>query len=117
MMNKTIWVSYDLGMKGDYEGMYNWLDRNNAVERGYNLALIKDYAIDQEISTDEELKNYLKEQIQNFVAIGKSDRIYIMWKGLSDGKLKGAFIFGGMKAAPWTGFYQKNEGLIDEGIE
>lgn len=120
-MKKTIWLSYDLGIKGDYEGMYNWLDRNNAEERGQNLALIRDYEIGQELldskNPDEQLKNYIKDDLENAVNIGKNDRIYVMWKGISDNKLKGAFIFGGKKAAPWTGFYQKNEGLIDEEIE
>ena len=27
-----IWLSFDLGISGDYEGMYAWLDDKNAQE-------------------------------------------------------------------------------------
>jgi hypothetical protein len=26
-MNKTVWISYDLGIKGDYPGLYRWIEK------------------------------------------------------------------------------------------
>lgn len=37
MVTKTIWISYDLGVGGDYEGLYAWLDNNEATECGDSL--------------------------------------------------------------------------------
>ncbi len=25
-MKKALWISYDIGVRGDYEGLYAWLD-------------------------------------------------------------------------------------------
>ena len=35
---KAIWISYDFGLKGDYMGLYTWLDNHNALECGNGLA-------------------------------------------------------------------------------
>lgn len=32
MPTRTIWISYDLGVQGDYEGLYGWLDTHKARE-------------------------------------------------------------------------------------
>lgn len=37
-MKKFVWVSFDLGVKGDYEGMYAWLDGCGAKECGDSVA-------------------------------------------------------------------------------
>ena len=34
MKTSTIWISYDLGVRGDYEGLYAWLDSHGAKECG-----------------------------------------------------------------------------------
>ena len=33
-MKHFVWISFDLGVKGDYEGMYAWLDSKDAKECG-----------------------------------------------------------------------------------
>jgi len=33
-------VSYDLGVQGDYPGIYSWLDEHQATECGDNLAFL-----------------------------------------------------------------------------
>ena len=30
MTASTVWISYDLGVRGDYEGLYAWLDAHDA---------------------------------------------------------------------------------------
>ena len=37
-MKKFIWLSYDLGIGGDYESLYSWLDNHEAKECGDSVA-------------------------------------------------------------------------------
>ena len=37
-MESAVWISYDLGVQADYEGMYSWLDEHQAKECGDSLA-------------------------------------------------------------------------------
>jgi len=94
-MNKIIWISYDLGVKGDYESLYAWLDDHNAEECGNNVAFLH-YAYSTEILSE------LKDDLSRHVNLGKRDRIYIIW--YENQKMKGQFLFGKRKSAPWVGF-------------
>ena len=38
-MVKTLWISYDLGVRGDYEGLFQFLGEANAKECGSNLGV------------------------------------------------------------------------------
>ena len=96
-MKKTIWISYDFGVKADYPGLYRLLDNNNAVECGDNLALLK-----LEVPAGKEAPDLVKELIEANVSISKSDRVYVIWKG-NDGLNKGRFIFGKRRGSPWQG--------------
>ena len=37
-MESIVWMSYNLGVTGDYEGLYAWLDEHNAKECGNSVA-------------------------------------------------------------------------------
>lgn len=103
-MEKLIWFSYDLQFKGDYEGLYCWLDNHNAKECGNSLASFNyDYKVD--------LAEELREDLKGNIRYAKHDRIYIIWR--EESKLKGRFIFGKRKAPPWSG-YGTHESEIDE---
>lgn len=97
-MKKTIWVCYDFGVKADYPGLYRWLDNVGAVECGDSVAMVK-----LEIPKGQDTPGYLTEQIEAYVTLSKSDRIYLIWKG-SDGLNKGRFIFGKRRGSPWQGY-------------
>ena len=106
-MKKTVWISYDLGVRGDYEGLYYWLDDHNAKECGNSVAILEyDYA------------NRFVEDLQNDISknvrLDTHDRIYIIWR--EDGKIKGKFLSGKRKAAPWTG-YGPQEPQVDEEVQ
>jgi hypothetical protein len=91
-----VWVSFDLGVKGDYEGMYAWLDRHAAKECGDNLACFS-YE-----HSRENLLQEIQEDLQDNIDIDfKKDRIYVV--RLVNGEMKGKFIFGNRRNAPWTG--------------
>jgi hypothetical protein len=106
-IEKTFWLSYDLGLKGDYQGLYRWLDSVKAMECGNNFAVFKkndSLNVVQEIETDLSAKVTFKE----------GDRVYLIWKDAKTDKIKGQFIKGHRKPAPWEGYsdYYEKE-LVD----
>lgn len=106
-MKSTIWISYDLGVNGDYEGMYAWLDDHGAKECGSSVAFVKEYDCD-----GEDLTQALKSDIENAVLTDKRSRIYVIWR-VGD-KEKGSFLVGRRKGAPWDGYGQQSETFEDE---
>ena len=118
-MKKSLWISFDFGMKGDYEGLYRWLDLHNALERGYGLALIKEINIPHNKSNnDDSFKKYIFQEIKKNVRIGKADRMYMIWKSIeNETRIKGGFLSGGSKSAPWKGHSQINEDEVDMDLE
>ncbi|MBS0588564.1 MAG: hypothetical protein JSS37_11575 [Proteobacteria bacterium] len=97
-MYKSVWISYDLGVKGDYPSLYAWLDNHKAKECGDSVAYLK-----YELSQDEKLAEKLKKELASCVNFAKTDRVYIIFK-IEDGTTKGQFIFGKRKASPWEGY-------------
>ena len=63
----TIWISYDLGVSGDYEGMYEWLDDHSATECGSSVAFVKQYEHD-----GDDLMQALRRDIQGSIEIDKA---------------------------------------------
>ena len=105
-MKQLIWLSYDLGIGGDYESLYSWLDDRKAKECGDNVACIM-------FTYDGTLLETLKDELRNNISLDKKSRIYVAYK---DGqKRKGRFIFGRRKRAPWEGFGEHLEQFDDEG--
>jgi hypothetical protein len=96
-MTNTVWISFDLGVQADYEGMYAWLDEHEAKECGDSLALLK-------YEYTGSLLDSLTADLQKSVQITKRTRIYVIYREQESKKMKGAFIFGGRKAPPWSGF-------------
>lgn len=41
-MEKSYWLSYDLGVGGNYDKLYGWLDDHNAVPCGDSVAFEKE---------------------------------------------------------------------------
>jgi len=94
---RTFWLSYDLGIKGDYTGLYTFLDSVNAKECGDSIAYFqKDYGNKFLESLTKELKRYVK--------IAKTDRVYVVYIETSTNKAKGKFLFGARKRAAWEGY-------------
>ncbi|MBI4645118.1 MAG: hypothetical protein HY738_00635 [Bacteroidia bacterium] len=90
-----LWISFDLGVNGNYEAMYRWLDNHGALECGDNFAFIPKYKY-QGIVLD-----YLRRDIERNIRLRKGvDRIYMF----SSSPLKASFVVGNRKRAPWTGY-------------
>lgn len=94
---KTLWISYDLGLKGDYSGIYAWLDAQQAKECGDSLAVFK-------WESKGELFEEIRTELNKSIKLSASDRIYIIYRDDDTGHVKGKFINGGRKRAPWEGF-------------
>ena len=99
-VKSTIWLSYDLGVNGDYEGMYAWLDNHGAKECGSSVAYLK-------FSHDGDLPASLQSDIESVVALNKRSRVYVIYK--KGGKMSGRYLIGHRRGAPWEGFGDKDE--------
>jgi hypothetical protein len=96
-LKSAVWVSYDLGVQGDYPGIYSWLDEHEAIECGDNLAFLN---YEYSGSLLEALTTDLKRSVETT----KKTRIYVIYRDQESTRMKGVFILGGRKAAPWSGF-------------
>ena len=105
-MKKLVWISFDLGVSGDYEGMYAWMDGHGGRECGDSVAAI-------EYEPRKDLVAELKSDIEESVELGKKSRIYVIYRS-DDGKMKGSFLCGTRKQAPWTGYGASVEESSDE---
>jgi hypothetical protein len=107
MKSTTIWLSFDLGVAGDYDGMYRWLAEHEAIECGDSFALVRIDPL--------QFPNFpfdFKTDIEKAVDIDpKKTRIYIVWN--DHDQVKGRFIFGNRRQAPWAGFGIVNGDLDD----
>jgi hypothetical protein len=104
-MNKAVWLSFDLGIKGDYEGMYRWLDARDGVECGDSLAFLE---LGAKSSLPEEIRDSLKAEVE----VDSKTRIYMVWR---DGKrTRGKFLFGRRKAPPWAGYAPLAEANVSD---
>ena len=89
-MKTHIWISYDLGLKGDYENLYIWLDSHGARECGDSVAFLG-YEYEKNIITE------VKKDLSSKVKFGEKDRIYLIYKKAETEKWIGRFIIGGRK--------------------
>jgi hypothetical protein len=104
---KIFWLSYDLGLKGDYTGLYTFLDSVGAKECGDSIAFFtKDFGAEFPVG--------LKKEIEKYVKISKTDRIYVIYLESKTKKAKGKFLFGGRKRAPWEGYATQSTSVTDE---
>ena len=84
------WLSYDLGLRGDYDTLYEWLDSKGSRECGDSIATFQ-----SDRTTDE-----IRESLAELLGANTKARIYLISQG------SGTFLLGKRKAAPWAGYYQ-----------
>ncbi len=95
---KRYWLSFDLGLRGPYEELYQWLDDLQAQECGDSVATFQTEKTREQIV--DELKKFLNEK----------SRVYIVDTGKG-----GRFVFGRRKKnAPWTGYAKVTSDFGDE---
>ncbi len=109
MKKQSVWISYDLGIKGDYPGLYKWLDIHKAKECGNSVAFFK-----YEYSTN--LIDELIDDLKKSVEFKNGDRVYAIFKYKNDENkvsTAGRFIIGNRKASPWEGYAPLDDNLLD----
>jgi hypothetical protein len=107
MTKKAIWISYDFGLKGDYTGLYTWLDNMKAIECGNSLAFMNlelNNSTFNSHSSNKDILTYIKNSMKDYVKLTKTDRIYVIWKDNENNLVKGEFINGNRKQSPWEGY-------------
>lgn len=102
-IKKAIWLSYDLGIGGDYPGLYKWLDNHKAKECGNSVAFFK-YKIEEEQLDN--LLQILSDDLEKSVELRYGDRLYVIYRkeDVTSCSVKGNFIFGRRKSNPWEGY-------------
>lgn len=88
------WLSYDLGVRGNYSGLYEWLDSKGARECGDSLAT---FMSDR---TSDELGKELRKLVNDAKA-----RAYLIGPDQESGRAIGRFVLGKRKSAPWAGYF------------
>lgn len=106
-MKKFILLSFDLGIKGDYAGLYSWLDDHGAKECGDSVACLWYSYVKGGLP--ESLKSELEEEVD----LDNRSRIYVVW--MDEQGVKGRFIVGKRKQAPWAGYGTLQEEYEDDG--
>lgn len=87
------WLSFDLGLRGNYGDLYVWLDKIGAQECGDNLATF----------TSKRNREQIEAELTQLV--GHTGRLYIISRR-PDGPVTGKFMLGRRKPAPWLGYSQ-----------
>ena len=100
-MKKSVWISFDLGLRGDYQALFQWLDKHQAVECGKNLAFLN-----FDIDTSKSVSQTIKDDLLKYVEFKDGDRVYLCWLDHSENlsKIKGEFIIGKRTRSPWEGY-------------
>ena len=113
-INKAIWLSYDLGIGGDYPGLYKWLDNHKAKECGNSIAFFR-YSV--ESSQLDKLKNIIFEDLDKSVTLRPGDRLYIVYRetNVAGANVRGHFIFGHRRSNPWEGYGDNEKSTTDIG--
>lgn len=107
-MKRAIWLSYDLGVTGDYEGMYAWLDDHGAKECGSSVAFLR---YEHDAGKYDDLVKKLRHDLQQAVALDRKSRVYVVVA--AEGK--GCYLVGRRKGAPWEGFGENGQDEVDSG--
>jgi hypothetical protein len=107
-MKKAVFLSFDLGVNGDYEGIYRWLDAADARECGDSFAFFF-------FEAKRDLPAEIHASLKKSVHVDARTRIYVVFVG-PDKRMKGRFLFGQRKAPPWTGFAPKKGAEEDEDV-
>jgi len=97
-------MSYDLGIDGDYENLFAWLDRQGARECGDSVAYLP-------YEYTDDLASALVADLEKVVVIRPKDRVYVI--AHEGDTTSGQFVFGGRKSSPWEGYAIKESSDID----
>ena len=108
-MKRIYWPSYDLGVGGDYEKLYEWLDDHDAKPCGQSVAFFTYECQRRDIDIDEALK----QELTRLLELRPNNKLYII-RPKDDDKPVGTYIYGRRPSSPWEGYGKKPNGNDDE---
>ena len=91
---------YDLGVNGDHEGMYAWMDNQGAKECGSSVAYFQfthEGALPAALKKRDRGRRGLEQAVKDIRHLQK------------DEKISGRYLIGHRKGAPWQGFGDRDE--------
>jgi hypothetical protein len=103
-MTRGVWIYFDLGINGDYEGMYAWLDNHGAHACGEHLAFVR-------YEFEDDLFNELKNDVSGEVDLAPKDYIYVIFQD-EPGNTVGRFLTGRRMRSPWSGYGTADSGDV-----
>ena len=106
-MESTVWLNYDLGIRGDHRGLFRLLDSLGAKECGVNQAVFK-------FHHSGNLVDELKQKLSNEVKLDDHSKIYVAYRDNDAQKNRGTFIVGNRRQSPWSGYASATEPTFDE---
>ncbi|WKW45492.1 hypothetical protein P3875_06785 [Myroides sp. JBRI-B21084] len=98
-------LNYDLGIRGEYDNLYIFLDTNKAIDCGNSNCFFEYSFKGTDIEYEDKFKQ-LKEDLDKTITFSKSDRIYVIVHSI-DGTPRGKFIVGQRKTPVWDGYAEK----------
>lgn len=108
MEQKACWLNFDLSFNSDVRGLYTWLDKMNAVFCASDTAFFK---VD---SFNGDLPDFILNEIKTNCKLSESDTLYLIYLDSASLKMKGKYLSGGRKQAPWSGYFTATSTKVDE---
>lgn len=100
-------LNYDLGIRGDYDKLYVFLDTYEASDCG-NSNCVFQYKFNGKDLTHNEKFEQLSTKLSETITFSRTDRIYVIVHD-EHGKPKGKFLFGQRKTPIWDGYAVKED--------
>ena len=102
------WISFDLGLQGDYQALYAWLDKQDYKERGDGEGA-KECGDNVATFVSDKSREQIEGELKTRLSGQRNPRIYIITKDSG-----GRFIFGKRKFPPWKGYAEVESDGGDE---
>tara|TARA_R110001592_G_scaffold9723_6_gene51511 strand:+ start:866 stop:1189 length:324 start_codon:yes stop_codon:yes gene_type:complete len=100
-------LNYDLGIRGNYDKLYAFLDNQDALDCGNaNCAFQFDFR-GSALNHNDKFKQ-LEEELEKTMTFEKKDRIYVIVYN-TEGEPRGKFLFGQRKTPIWDGYGTKEQ--------
>src|SRR4051795_480352 len=101
-----VWITFDLGLDGDYKGLYAWLDAHDANGCGESVAVLTYHC-------EGSIPDRIRDDLGTSIGIDADTSIYVIYRDLATNENRGAFIFGERRVAVWNGCASSG-GVADE---
>lgn len=93
----TVWITFDLGVDGDYNGLYAWLDAHDANGCGESVAVLS-------YRCEGSIPDRLRDDLKKSIDVDSHTSIYLIYRDPVTNENRGAFLFGERRAPVWNGY-------------